>query len=133
LSTAEIQLIYTAGSHGKGYVGAYTRSVDVKATNTTATSATTNYTIQVAEPTISWTGAVDNNWNTAGNWDLGRTPNATDRVFIGGSGAAITSTGTVSIANVVSHRKLSITGGSFTVAQPSLLDGGLDQIGRAHV
>ena len=32
---------------------------------------------------ITWTGAVDNFWDGAGNWDLNRVPVQTDRVIIG--------------------------------------------------
>ncbi len=35
-----------------------------------------------AAPLLSWTGAVNNSWGVAGNWNLGRLPQPTDSVFI---------------------------------------------------
>ena len=39
---------------------------------------------------VTWTGSVDSNWNSPGNWSIGRVPGTEpgDRVLLGGRSAA---------------------------------------------
>lgn len=54
-------------------------------------------------PLITWTGAVDSNWSTAGNWTLGRVPQAGDSVVINLAGA---STVNVNVSTTVAYLDL---------------------------
>ena len=68
---------------------------------------------------VAWTGAIDNNWDVAGNWSTGAVPTSTADVTIGASGAAtvIIRAGDVeSIESLVVDpgSTLAISGGSLT-------------------
>src|SRR5438874_798179 len=75
-----------------------------------------------ATPTITWDGGGGNfNWNTAANWTGDVLPAPTDDVEIGGGFAAatISATGNVSIHSLTSQASLTISGGTFSIADTS--------------
>ncbi|MCI0682029.1 MAG: LamG domain-containing protein, partial [Gemmataceae bacterium] len=128
LSTNEVQAIYTAGSDGKGHVGSYTRSVTVQATDAASFTSTEQFDIQVAN-TVVWDGGAETfNWNDAANWSTNTLPVADDHAFVPDLAGTptITSTATAAIRSLVSHEKIRINGGSFSVAQASQINGPLE-------
>ncbi len=48
----------------------------------TANGEVEDYTVNIQAGTLTWTGAVSSDWNTAGNWDGGIVPNANYDVVI---------------------------------------------------
>ena len=76
-----------------------------------------------------WDGGGDGvTWNDANNWDGNTLPTAGQDVYINGVGVIISS-GTVSVRSVISSRTISITGGSFAVAQASEFNAGVNLSG----
>ena len=65
--------------------------------------------------TFTWTGAVDNNWNTPGNWDVGGFPDdATDDVII--------DFGTPQVNVDDTTGDVTINGGNLTINASTTLD-----------
>jgi hypothetical protein len=83
-----------------------------------ATSVPTKAVIPQA-CTISWTGnAGTSTWVTAGNWSPARLPSSTDVVCVAGSmleAPVVYAGGTTKIAELVTTRPLSVTGGELSV------------------
>ena len=80
--------------------------------------------------TINWTGAAnDNNWNSTGNWDLGRLPTASDDALIGPAFSGMTITHSSSASDAVnslnSRAAFSLTGGTLTISVSSTINGDL--------
>ena len=71
--------------------------------------------------TIHWTGSVNNDFNTAGNWDTATVPGSGDDVFISLAAAAVTSSTSnqVNTLSVAGTASLTIASGTFTVAAGS--------------
>ncbi len=85
----------------------------VYSTVTTSFSAKSNRT-------ATWTGAVSNSWNTAGNWSTGELPNSTDNIVIDTNSPNSTLLDTN--FTLAAGQKLTITNtGTLTVSPTSIL------------
>lgn len=69
----------------------------------------TDYTIRFS---LNWTGAVDNNWETAGNWDCNRVPDEYTDVIIKTGTPVLNSSTAVRSLQLGGGANLMITGGS---------------------
>ncbi len=66
---------------------------------------------------VTWTGAVSNDWYTAGNWSTNQVPGIEDVVIIdAGANPAILSSGAVTVASLTTN-----TNGAFTLAEGATL------------
>ena len=77
---------------------------------------------------IFWISDQDGDWSEPSNWSTGTVPGASDHVVIDRPGIEITvtySAGTTAVAGIQSSESLAIIGGSLTVTDDSLVDGGL--------
>ena len=70
-------------------------------------------------------------WGVAANWVGDVLPGSGDDAVIGSvfSSVTITSSSTLSVNSVTSEAALSITGGTFSVIQPAVLNAGLSESG----
>ncbi len=71
--------------------------------------------------TCEWTGAVDENWNTPGNWSCNAVPGAADEVIIAAAQVTLNETATIASLNLLPTVTLSGTGtltvsGNFTIS-----------------
>jgi len=85
---------------------------------------------------ITWTGAVDGSWHTAGNWDLARVPEAGDDVVIPdlpGTPAVTFDAGTTSIQSLSCVEVLVLSGGTLDLAGPSTITGAFTLAGAGTV
>ncbi len=67
-----------------------------------------------AAATITWTGAVNNDWFNTGNWDIGRLPSEQDNVVINSPNANISTTN--GVGDTILVNSLSLQAGGLTVA-----------------
>jgi filamentous hemagglutinin family protein len=106
--------------------------------NTWAIDTNTSYPYlqgneQIAHPFVTfnvWTGVVDNQWNSTGNWSLGHVPDATERVSIPdvvGRDYIELSSGTVTSQSIFSQEnfRLSNNGTALTLTGRSNFNAGL--------
>ena len=78
-----------------------------------------------------WDGGAGNlNWADAENWGNNNAPGAGDNVYIDlPGGGTITTTGTISIASLNTAESMVVSGGSFTVSDPSSIGGNMSLVG----
>ncbi|HMV31535.1 MAG TPA: hypothetical protein PKA50_05380 [Gemmatimonadales bacterium] len=77
---------------------------------------------------VTWTGAVDSDWNTAGNWSTGSVPTATDDVLVPAGPANQPQLGgsvTVNGFTLLAGATLSLGDVTLTVDGPAAIAGGL--------
>ncbi|MFK8103570.1 MAG: T9SS type A sorting domain-containing protein [Saprospiraceae bacterium] len=74
--------------------------------------------------TCEWTGAVDNNWNTAGNWSCNAVPGAADDVIIATATVSLNETTTITSLNLLPNVTLSGTGMLTVNGNLTISDGG---------
>ncbi|WP_143090436.1 GEVED domain-containing protein [Flavobacterium akiainvivens] len=80
--------------------------------------STLDFTLTVLPACNTWTGAVSNNWSTAGNWCGGVVPGATADVVINGSNTPEISTATATVKSLTIEQGATVTiktGGTLTV------------------
>ena len=94
-----------AGATGNSYTAKLSGQYTVEISNGTcaSTSAPVTVTVNPTNPTmLTWTGAVDSDWSTAGNWDNPcAVPNAGDTVVIGPGTTPPAGNAAVSLARLV--------------------------------
>lgn len=86
--------------------------------------------------TITWTGGAGSSaWGAPGNWDLGRTPVATDKVVVGVAGMSpvLSSDLTVASLTVAADASLDLAGYALTVNGPLTVAGELKTAGASDI
>lgn len=79
--------------------------------------------------TVTWTGAVSTDWNTAGNWNPARLPTATDSVVIPNNVTTWpTLTGHVTVGAMFEDGRLTINGGTLQVTRAMAGNSGVNRI-----
>lgn len=80
----------------------------------------------LVEATVTWVGG-SGDWNNPNNWSTGVLPDSTDKVVINAPGdATITLTsGTASVASLITNEHLEILGGTLRVTEGAVLNQGL--------
>jgi hypothetical protein len=71
----------------------------------------------VVLPGVVWTGAVSQDWNTAGNWDKGRVPGQTDTAYVADATVVVNANAASSVyaIEVTGAASLQLLNGVFTV------------------
>lgn len=86
----------------------------------------------VANAQITWTGSVNNDWNTAGNWDSGTVPGSSDEVII--TNATVNLSGVTTIAKLTTtNANLNIGGSTLNINGAFAVSGGQFSNGKVLI
>jgi RNase P/RNase MRP subunit POP5 len=108
--------------------GVFSNVVEAGGFMVTEQYSDTAVTVSIAFSVVSWTGGGGNDlWTNTANWDAGRLPGPTDKVFIDVAGAnptIVLSSGTHSIRSLTSYENLSISSATLNIAADSFIQAG---------
>lgn len=93
--------------------------------NVTDLQLITGYYTVGYSPNITWNGAIDNNWNVSGNWNLNRTPLSLDHVIVNACTTCPSLSGDVSVAGLRlnDHSGLNLSSSTLTVSGKTYING----------
>lgn len=124
----------TTNSHTAKLAGQYT--VEISNGSCSSTSAPVTVTVNAADPTmLTWTGTVDSDWSTVGNWDNPcAVPSAGDTVVIGPGTTPPAGNAAVSLARLVINNGSGLSlSNNLEITGSLVLIAGKVTLGSAHL